>query len=577
MTRLKVALLSALCCFIALVETTPLVKAPFGQVKGVEKVAQNGKPYLAFLGIPYAKPPLGELRFAKPERHPELNGVYDATAYGASCIQSQLMLPPEANCSEDCLFLNVFVNEINRDARKKVIFWIHGGGFVVGTSFGHDLGSFLTDHDIIVVTVNYRLGVLGFLSTEDEVAPGNYGLWDQILALKWVKENIPAFGGDSEDITISGESAGGSSASFIALSPHAVGLFSKVICHSGTATSLFGKYVNAKADALNLAKKLGCVPVDTDALANVEQSRSIVDCMRSKSAEELSKDVTFRLYRPVFVPRTDGDFLPRDPLNLLNDERYLDSIRFHDKPYLISLNNNEQQGPDVLYSMFKSFHYSRENVSIEEKDKQWEEVVWLSAMYNVADRLDRKDPSKDLTSFVFEWYDRRKGRDQALPTLISDLLFSIPTYDLLNAVARNPNGRVWYLYFNHYPQFMKGAYRGMIHGLDIVYLLDLSLEDMNKITQAGMTGNFSQEDQELKALYSALIAEFVKNGNPEPPVLKELINSWPNYDLRSAKYLDFKPRPIVQEYLDREKRELWEKSVPNLARNLEKSSGHTEL
>ncbi|KAH9514795.1 Pyrethroid hydrolase Ces2a [Bulinus truncatus] len=566
-----------LCCF-ATVRPSPVVHTPFGRLKGQEKTAQNGKTYFAFLGIPYAKPPVGKLRFAKPEAHPALNGVFNATNYGAACIQPEYFLPPEVSLSEDCLFLNVFVKEIKPDARKKILFWIYGGGFLVGSSFGHDLGSLLTDHDIIVVTVNYRLGVLGFLSTEDEAAVGNFGLWDQIVALKWVKDNIAAFGGDPEDVTISGESAGGASASLIALTHEAKSLYSKVICHSGTATSLFGRYVDAKADVLRLAKKFKCLPEEAEGIRDVKKSKAVIECLRTVSAQEVSKDVSFRLYRASFVPRVDGELLPQPPLELLAHDEYLDMIGFYDKPYLISYNNNEQQGTEVLYNIFKSFHYSRENVSTEELDRQWEDIVRLATKLNLADRLGHVDPPEDLVSFVFDWYERRYGRDKALPPLLSDLSFSIPSYDLLNAVTRRKNGMAWSLYFNYYPQFMKGTFKGMIHGMDIVYLLDLSLVDIEKITQSGIKGEFSQEDQELKSLYSDIIAEFIKVGKPEQPLVKgKLIDGWPAYDAHRASYLDFTTHPAVMSYLDRDKRELWERTVPSWVEPNNQDLKHTEL
>ncbi|CAG2178468.1 unnamed protein product, partial [Oppiella nova] len=179
-----------------------------------------------FLGIPYAEPPVGALRFAKPQliKKPSKE-IIDATAPGNSCLQSPSPTLDEFNTainselnliqSEDCLVLNIWTQNTrnNRSVKglplKPVMFWIHGGGLIGGSIFMSDYnGSVLATNDVVLVATNYRLGPFGFLYGDREDAPGNVGFYDQLLALKWVRDNIHLFGGDKDQITIFGQSAG---------------------------------------------------------------------------------------------------------------------------------------------------------------------------------------------------------------------------------------------------------------------------------------------------------------------------------------------------------------------------------
>ena len=220
------------------------VKTEQGKVTG--KTLNDGK-VKAFLGLPYAAPPVGDLRWKAPEPAARWKGERDATKFGAHCAQGRVyedMIFQDAGPSEDCLFLNVYAPaDAKKDSKLPVMFWIHGGGYSGGgSSEPRHNGDFLPTKGVVLVTINYRLGVFGFMATanlakEANGAAGNYGLLDMVAALQWVKANIGEFGGNPKNVTIFGESAGSFAVSTLMASPMANGLFAKAIGESGAAFS----------------------------------------------------------------------------------------------------------------------------------------------------------------------------------------------------------------------------------------------------------------------------------------------------------------------------------------------------
>jgi para-nitrobenzyl esterase len=218
------------------------VKTEQGKVQG--KTINDGK-VKAFLGMPYAAPPVGDLRWKAPQPPAKATAVRDATKFGAHCSQGRVfddMIFQDGVASEDCLFLNVYAPaDATGKSKLPVMFWIHGGGYSGGASSEprHN-GDFLPLKGVVLVTINYRLGVFGFLATSDLAkeangAAGNYALLDMVAALGWVKDNIKAFGGNPDNVTIFGESAGSFAVSTLMASPMAKGLFHKAIGESGSA------------------------------------------------------------------------------------------------------------------------------------------------------------------------------------------------------------------------------------------------------------------------------------------------------------------------------------------------------
>jgi para-nitrobenzyl esterase len=230
----------ALCASLhaAAAEPGPLVTTHEGIVQGI---ISNG--VAEFLGVPYAEPPLGNLRWRPPQKHAPWTNVLQATAFGPTCAQITELgaFAGPANNNEDCLYLNVFTPNTDADASEKlpVIVWIHGGGNVDGESNDYDGSKLASQGHTVVVTLNYRLGLLGFLAHPALDAEGhhfgNYGILDQQFALKWVQQNIAEFGGDKNNVTLGGQSAGSGNTAANVASVLAAGLFHRAIFESGLA------------------------------------------------------------------------------------------------------------------------------------------------------------------------------------------------------------------------------------------------------------------------------------------------------------------------------------------------------
>ncbi|KAL4097011.1 hypothetical protein QTP88_021854 [Uroleucon formosanum] len=241
-----------------------------GKLIGSSLRSRNSREIKAFQGIPYAKPPTGDLRFKDPVPADPWVGILNATTEPQACIQRNLFYYQQADIltgSEDCLYLNVYTPKIPKKGDQEllpVMFWIAGGGYFAGSGGLSLYGpQYLLDKDIVLVTINYRLGIIGFLSTENDDLPGNYGMKDQVFALKWVQKNINKFGGDPKKVTIFGESAGSASVGLHLLSPMSKGLFHKAIMESATPLNLWGVSPPgyAKRRAAAVATIVGC-PVD---------------------------------------------------------------------------------------------------------------------------------------------------------------------------------------------------------------------------------------------------------------------------------------------------------------------------
>ncbi|XP_048022303.1 bile salt-activated lipase-like [Megalobrama amblycephala] len=282
-----------------------------------------------FLGIPFAAPPG---RLAKPVAHPGWDGVLKANDYGPRCMQLNI-LGNDVLGSEDCLYLNIWVPQGSSvSTNLPVMVFIYGGGFLMGGGQGANfLDNYLYDGqeiadrgNVIVVTFNYRVGALGFLSSGDADAPGNYGLWDQHAAISWVYRNIRSFGGNPNSITIFGESAGGASVNFQILSPKNKGLIRRAISQSGVALCPWAVNRNPRKSAEEIAKKVGC-PTDSGMVACLKRTdpKTVTLAGNVNFVTSPSDPIVHKL---ALSPVIDGDFLPDEPERLFVNAADIDYI-----------------------------------------------------------------------------------------------------------------------------------------------------------------------------------------------------------------------------------------------------------
>ncbi|KAG7171403.1 Venom carboxylesterase-6-like 11 [Homarus americanus] len=266
-------------------ENTVKIELQQGVIIGSREEADAGRFIYSFKGIPYAEPPVGDLRMKDPLPAGGWTGERNGTEDPPVCKQIDIVAlfkDEEAVVGdEDCLFLNVFTPR-PYSSDLPVMVYIHGGAFILGSMIG--CGPLpLLNKDVVLVAIQYRLGVLGFLSTEDEVLPGNLGLKDQTVALRWVQENIRSFGGDPEKVTIFGESAGSASVHFQILTPHAAGLFQQAIMQSGTALCPWALREDHKEVAVTLGEMYTCSDAESPDL----DSNRLLDCLNEVPVDDL--------------------------------------------------------------------------------------------------------------------------------------------------------------------------------------------------------------------------------------------------------------------------------------------------
>ena len=313
----------------------PTVETRQGAARGEHWTSRDGRYFSVFRGIKYAKQPLGNRRFRVPEALDEddsWTGVMDFNREMSKCYQFDLWTGLHTG-REDCLNLNVYSPDLQPDSLLPVMVFIHGGGFVSGTGDSTFAGpSFFMDKDVVLVSVSYRLGVLGFLSLQTEEAPGNLGLWDQRMALLWVKKNIKSFGGDPGRVTIFGNSAGAMSVNCHLVSPQSKGLFSGAILQSGTVLS---PYLNLARQPGHYADKLA-VSVGCE---DTEDREAVLRCLQSVPVKELQNKLYMfedgenimsdlgLTYPGPWLPVTDfsytrSPFLPQSARHLLEGNKW---------------------------------------------------------------------------------------------------------------------------------------------------------------------------------------------------------------------------------------------------------------
>ncbi|CAK9829233.1 Ace [Anthophora retusa] len=320
-------------------DLSQVVQTDKGAVQGrVYKTAWHSKPYSSYEGIPFAKPPVGPLRFRKPIEADSWTGVLRTMNYVDYCAQ---IFTLGSTGNEDCLYLNVYVptdNVLNITTPKPVMVYIFGGGFTTGWSFPGVYGAdYLLEEDVIVVIFNYRVDIFGFLALDVDGVEGNAALWDQLLALRWVKKNIAAFGGDPNQITLFGESAGSASVSYQMLIPESAGLFNKVILQSATALCPWAFHTREEAvrRTVGVANGLGFFSTNQTAVLEFLQKQSAHDLLKTARLQG-----TYLVPLPIdftFAPTVTKDLLDECPIKKLRDGN------FSKVPIMMGYNSDEAE------------------------------------------------------------------------------------------------------------------------------------------------------------------------------------------------------------------------------------------
>ena len=344
--------LTAIFIFCAFLPCVPsvIVSTNYGSIEGLvtshPDVSGPFKSVSKFLGVPFAAPPIGELRFKAPQPPKEWKPkVYSAKTHGNICLQmgsfafynEYLKLFTESPVyNEDCLYLDIYTPNVNLSL--PVMVYIHGGAYEFGSAVTSP-SDILALQGLVVVIIQYRLGPFGFLTTGDSAAPGNFGMLDQVEALKWIKDNIENFGGNPNKVTIFGQSAGGTSVSLHLMSPLSKDLFHQAIAESGVDLSSFAIQPTSfgVSNAAKLAEKLSCADKDQNAM---------IHCLREKEASDIKKAADSIAAHAIantqslpayltWAPVVDKNFLHDTPRNL----RY--KKNFKSKPFMISFNSQE--------------------------------------------------------------------------------------------------------------------------------------------------------------------------------------------------------------------------------------------
>ncbi|XP_018566160.1 venom carboxylesterase-6-like [Anoplophora glabripennis] len=473
----------------------PEIVTPLGRVRGFWKTLDDRK-YAAFEGIPYAKPPVGHLRFEEAEPIPAWSGTWEANTLH-TCLQAGFLDLDKLLGEEDCLYLNVYIPEdyVKNPKALDVIVSIHGGAFMVGS--GHMIWtSALLDKDAVFVSINYRLGILGFLSTEDYVIPGNNGMKDQVLAIKWVKDNIASFGGNPHSVTIVGGSAGGASVHLQYFSPLSKGLFIKGISHSGTALAPWAVRKNALQRAKKLAVLVGC-PDST--------SEELKRCLKQRPAHALLKqlkhfygigDLPFSPFAPVVERGLANAFLEAEPYHLLKEGKV------HDLPWITSFTVDEG-----LFPTGYLWHI------LGEINEKWVELSPELLDYNDTLPASRREvvAKEVLDHYLGPGENINKKNFKKFTQIFTDRFFAVSAELSTKLQAKVTKSPVYFYIFNYtegenkFVDNFPGTRRveGACHGEDVFYFYGMSF--INPL---------SAQDKRLRSACHNMLYSYANSGNP---------------------------------------------------------------
>ena len=497
-----------------------VVHTSLGAVEGVEHSGHQ-----SFLGIPFARPPTGDLRFRPPEDPQPWPGVRDASRFAASAVQGTHPIPGMAASGprdEDCLYLNVYTPAAD-GGRRPVLVWIHGGGFTMGSGSEplYDGGPLAERGDVVVVTIHYRLGALGYLylgahGGEGWGATANAGQLDQIAALRWVRNHIAGFGGDPAQVTLFGESAGAFAVGALLAMPAARGLFHRAVLQSGSASRV-GDRETASRLAAELLEQLGLEPGDAEELRTLPAEAVL------KAQHAVAAQVADGLR---FAPVCDGDTLPEPPLLALRAGAAAEI------PVVVGTNRDEVK-------LFNAMDRNREAID----DSKLTQLVRAALGERSADR------APDLVGTY------RRAREGRLPTqnvdlldaIQSDLRFRIPAIRLLEAQRPHQAGTYSYLFSWESPA-RRGAL-GSCHALEMPFVFGT----LDAPTQDRFAGTGPAAERLSHQMMDAWLA-FARTGTPAHPG----VGDWPAYDTTRRATMIFDRESGLEEAPLDEERRAWD-------------------
>jgi para-nitrobenzyl esterase len=508
-----------------------IVSTNKGQISGIQK---NGRQ--EFLGIPFAKPPVGLLRFCAPQPCDPWTGVREAVQFGPSAPQSQGIpgMTPEGPFKEDCLYLNVYTPAAD-SGKRTVMFWIHGGAFTggSGTTPMYSGGPLLSRHEVVLVTINYRLGALGYLDLsgiggEKLGAVANCGQLDQIAALEWVRDNIASFGGNPEDVMIFGESAGSMAVATLLAMPGAKGLFKKAICQSGGANNVLSK---------PLADDLGRAFMKTAGVASVEAlwdipAENMVDLQAKVTGGARSSGAGLR-----YVPAYGTPSLPLRPLEAIKNGSAKDI------PLIVGNNRDEEK---LFTRMLVPNPPPMDDETLVQK-------VMDQFPETIRDQEGKAGVDREKILNMIRVY--RTSREQKglafdnnaiLDAIGGDAKFRIPGLKLLETQQKQ-QPRVYSYLFTHESPARRGAL-GSCHALDLPFVFGTYFVP----GQDKFAGTGPGVEKLSGQMMDAWVA-FAKTGNPEHGG----IGDWKPYDAASRKTMIFGKETGQAEAPFEEERAVW--------------------
>ncbi|XP_049850082.1 esterase FE4-like [Schistocerca gregaria] len=489
-----------------------------GTIRGRMFETYTDKPMYRFEGIPYAEPPVGDLRFQPPVKKSAWTGVKDTLTAGPKCPQYS---SGEAIGDEDCLYLSVFGpgTPTRNGTLKNVMVFIHGGCFTGGA--GSARPYYYVDQDVILVNINYRLGLLGFLSTGDEVVPGNMGLKDQTEALRWVQRNIQAFGGDPQKVTILGQSAGGASVHYHVLSPLSKGLYKSAIAMSGSALNPWAFTINATDRAVRFAKHLGYTGKSSTDLLNFFKSINASTLVKDRTAalsEEDSLSLFTCVWTPTAEPEHDGAFLTEKPWTLVAEGRY------NLVPFMAGNTDLERVGHTQKGGILST------EKQINNLNENFDEIVGCDL--RLPTREERLKGAASVKEFYYNGSDITL-KDNYTTALFDSHQFFVEGVDaVVRSMARYSSKPVYTYQFSFVgPLSAYPGGPGAAHTDDLKYMH--AADTLDSDSDGGII-----RDQMIK-----MWTNFAKYDNPTPELTSPLTETWKEYDESTPYYLEI-TRPL---------------------------------